>query len=192
MVATISVNSELEQRHMCEGLGIIVRPEWSPARIRREIVRLYETAYQELLSNNNAKAEYEAAMGLLENNTDPKEALNIVKVLFFLASRFMYRQRSGPRLKTLCEKYCIDIHRAWDSERVIIEIMRAIEWQRQLGRARKEARDASIAAIAAMEAKTAFIRAKMSEMANAAKAKGGLIVIDLTHEPTLIELTHSL
>jgi hypothetical protein len=42
-----------------------------------------------------------------------------------------------------------------------------------------------------MEAETAFIRAKMSEMANAAKAKGGPIVIDLTHEPTLIDLTHS-
>jgi hypothetical protein len=138
MTATILENSELEQRHMCDGLGIIVRPEWSPARIRQEIVRLYETAHQELLSNNNAKAEYakaeyakaeyakaeyEAVMGLLENNTDPKEALNIVKVLFFLASRFMYRQRSGPGLKTLCEKYCIDTHHTWDSERVIIEIM---------------------------------------------------------------------
>lgn len=195
MMATISEHSELEQRHMCEGFGIIIRPEWIPARIRQEIVRLYETAYQELLSNNNAKAEYEAAMGLLENNTDPKEALSIVEVLFFLASRYMYRQRSGPELKALCEKYCFDIHRTWDSERVIIEIMRAIEWQRQLGRARKETRDASIAAsiaaIAAMDAETAFVRAKMAEMANSAKAKKGPTVIDLTLEPTLIDLTHS-
>lgn len=196
MIAAVSQNSELEQRHMCEGLGIIISPEWSPARIREEIARLYETAYQELMSNNNAATEYEEAMGLPVNNSDPEEVPDGVKVLFWLASRYMYRQRSAVGLKALCEKYCIAIHHTWDSERVIMEIIRAVERQRQIGIARAAVHEASIAAsiaaIAAMHAETAMIRATMAEMLNAAKAKAGPTVIGLTDTSTVIDLTHSL
>ncbi|KFY85083.1 hypothetical protein V500_08739 [Pseudogymnoascus sp. VKM F-4518 (FW-2643)] len=195
MIAAVSQNSELEQRHMCEGLGIIISPEWSPARIREEIARLYETAYQELMSNNNAATEYEEAMGLPVNNSDPEEVPDGVKVLFWLASRYMYRQRSAAGLKALCEKYCIVIHHTWDSERVIMEIIRAVERQRQIGMARAAVNQASIAAsiaaIAAMHAETSIIRATMAEMANAAKAKAGPTVIDLTDTSTVIDLTEN-
>lgn len=194
MIAAVSENSELEQRHIGEGLGIIISPEWSPARIREEIARLYETAYQELMSNNNAATEYEAAMGLLVNNNEPKKPPDAVKVLFFLASRYMYRQRSVAGLKALCEKYCIDVNYTWDSERVIVEIIRVVEWRRQLERARADADQASILAsiaeIAAMDSETALIRAKMAEMVKTAKAKAGRTVIDLTHSPTRIDFTH--
>lgn len=195
MIAAVLQNSELEQRHMCEGLGIIISPEWSPARIRGEIARLYETAYQELMGNNNAATEYEEAMGLPVNNSDPEEVPDGVKVLFWLASRYMYRQRSAAGLKALCEKYYIAIHHTWDSERVIMEIIRAVERQRQIGMARAAVYEASIAAsiaaIAAMHAETAMIRAAMAEMANAAKAKAGPKVIDLTDTSTVIDLTDS-
>ncbi|OBT62492.1 hypothetical protein VE03_08017 [Pseudogymnoascus sp. 23342-1-I1] len=195
MIAAVSENSELKQRHMCDGLGIITSPEWSPARIREEIARLYETAYQEFMSNNNAEAEYEAAMELPANNSEPEEPPDEIKVLFFLASRYMYRQRSGAGLKALCEKYCIDVHRNWDSERIIIEIIRAVEWQRQIGITRAAAHEASIAAsiaaIDAMDAEIALIRATIAEMAKAAKAKAGPTVIDLTDTTAVIDLTHS-
>ncbi|OAF56351.1 hypothetical protein VC83_06650 [Pseudogymnoascus destructans] len=194
MIAAVSENSELEQRQMCEGLGIIISPEWSPARIREEIARLYETAYQELMSNNNAATEYEAAMGLLANNSEPRKPPDAVNVLFFLASRYMYRRRSGAGLKALCEKYRIDVSCTWDSERVIIEIIRAVEWRRQIERARAAANEASIlasiAAIAAMDAETALIRAKMAEMAKTAKAKASRTVIDLTHSATRVDLPY--
>lgn len=195
MIAAVSQNSELEQRRICEGLGIIISPEWSPARIREEIARLYETAYQELMSNNNAATEYEEAMGLPVNNSDPEEVPDGVKVLFWLASIYMYRQRSAAGLKALCEKYYIAIHHTWDSERVIMEIIRAVERKRQIGIARAAVYEASIAAsiaeIAAMHAETTMIRAAMAEMGNAAKAKAGPTVIDLTNTSTVIDLTDS-
>ncbi|OBU00419.1 hypothetical protein VE01_01411 [Pseudogymnoascus verrucosus] len=191
MISTVSENSELEQRHMCEGLGIIISPEWSPARIREEIARLYETAYQELMSNNNAATEYEAAMGLLVDNSEPKKPPDAISVLFFLASRYMYRQRSGAGLKAMCEKYCIDVNSTWDSERVIVEILRAVEWQRQVEIARAAADEtsilASIAAITAIDAETDRIRAKMAEMVKVAKEKAGRILIDLTGSPTRVD-----
>lgn len=191
MIAAVSENSELEQRHICEGLGIIISPEWNQARIREEIARLYETAYQELRNNNNAAAEYEEAMELPANSIESEEPPDEVKVLFFLASRYMYRQRSGAGLKALCEKYCIEVHQTWDSERIIIEIIRAIDWQRQIGIARTAASKASIAAsiaaIAAMQAETALIRATMAEMA---KAKAGPTVIDLMGSPPRINVPH--
>ncbi|OBT71418.1 hypothetical protein VF21_09806 [Pseudogymnoascus sp. 05NY08] len=194
MIAAVSENSELEQRHMGEGLGIIVSPEWSPARIREEIARLYETAYQELMCNNNAATEYEAAMGLLVDDSEPKKPPDAVRVLFFLASRYMYRQRSAAGLKALCEKYSIDVDYTWDPERAIAEIIRAVEWRRQIERARADADEnsilASIAAISAMDAETALIRAKMAEMAKTAKEKAGRTVIDLTHSPTRVDLTN--
>ncbi|KAL5352175.1 hypothetical protein ACLOAV_002121 [Pseudogymnoascus australis] len=190
MIAAVSESSELEQRHICEGLGIIISPQWSQARIREEIARLYETAYQELMSNNNAAAEYEEAMELPANSIESEEPPNEVKVLFFLASRYMYRQRSGAGLKALCEKYCIEVHQTWDAERIIIEIIRAVDWQRQIGIARaaacKASIAASIAAIGAMDDETALIRATMAEMA---KAKAGQTVIDLTNTRTVIDLT---
>lgn len=195
IIAAVSENSELEQRHMCDGLGIIISPEWNPARIREELARLYETAYQEFITNNSAETEYEADMGLPANNSEPKEAPDVVKILFWLASRCMYRQRSEAGLKALCEKYSIDVHHTWDSERVIMEIMRAVERQRQIGKARAAAHEASIAAsivtIAAMDAETAIIRATMADMANAAKIKTGTTVIDLTNTSMAIDLTHS-
>lgn len=195
MIAAVSENSELEQRQICEGLGIIIKPKWNPARIRKEIARLYETAYQELKSNNNAATEYEAAMGLSVNKSEPKEAPSEAKIMFFLASRSMYRKRSAAGLKILCGKYSIDVCHTWDSERVIIEIIRAVERQRRIGRARTAAYEAeiaaSIAAKAAIEAEIAAIRAAMADMANAAKAKTGLTVIDLTRKSPPIDLTHS-
>jgi hypothetical protein len=195
MIAAVSENSELEQRQICEGLGIIIKPKWNPARIRKEIARIYETAYQELKSNNNAATEYEAAMGLSVNKSEPKKVPAESKILFFLASRSMYRQRSAAGLKILCGKYSINAYHTWDSERVIIEIIRAVERQRRIGVARAAAYEAKIAASiatkAAMEAETAAIRAAMVNMANAAKAKTGPTVIDLTHSPPRIDLTHS-
>ncbi|KFY46741.1 hypothetical protein V495_02279 [Pseudogymnoascus sp. VKM F-4514 (FW-929)] len=195
MTAAVSENSELEQRQICEGLGIIIKPKWNPARIRKEIARLYETAYQELKSNNNAATEYEAAMGLSVNKSEPKKVPAESKILFFLASRFMYRKRSAPGLKILCGKYRINVCHTWDSERVIIEIIRAVERQRRIGRARTAAYKAEIAASiatkAAIEAETAAIRAAMANMANAATAKTVPTVIDLTHIPPYIDLTHS-
>ncbi|KFX95580.1 hypothetical protein O988_05735 [Pseudogymnoascus sp. VKM F-3808] len=193
MIAAVSENSELEQRQICEGLGI--KPKWNPARIRKEIARLYETAHQELKSNNNAATEYEAAMGLSVNKSEPKKVPAESKILFFLASRFMYRKRSAPGLKILCGKYRINVCHTWDSERVIIEIVRAVEQQRRIGRARTAAYEAEIAASiatkAAIEAETAAIRAAMANMANAATAKTGPTMIDLTHSPPYIDLTHS-
>ncbi|KFY13345.1 hypothetical protein V492_03333 [Pseudogymnoascus sp. VKM F-4246] len=182
MIAAVSENNELEQRHVCDGLGIVISPEWSPARIREEIARLYETAYQELSSHDDAVTEYESAMGMMIKHTP-----TVVEVLFWLAGRYMYRQRSAAGLRALCEKYGIKIYGTWSPERVIVEIMRAVEQQRQMGITRKVARDASMAAsmatMAALETEIATVRASMSEMAKRAKAKTGPAVIDLTTPP---------